>query len=123
MSVMVGALAFLAIHFIEVQKWATWFGGVHQPWFLNDQTATDFTLISLFVLSIIAGGFYLTGPWIVSGVLVGMIVALFSQSDGPGTLFPIVLAIGTVFALIVCWPGAFIGKELRDLLTRSHASR
>lgn len=118
MGITTGALTFFLVHRVEVKMWAAWFGGVHKPWFLNDQKAGAFALISLFVVSLTAGGFYLTGPWIAFGAWIAMIVVLFRQPGGPGTIFPIVLAFGAVFALIACWPSAFIGKELTNWLRK-----
>jgi hypothetical protein len=42
-----------------------------------------------------------------------MAVVLFLKEGGPGTIFPIVLAVGGVFLLISSALGAWIGREVR----------
>ena len=54
-SVVFGAAAFLAAHAVLVAKWATWFGGQWEPWFLNDSgPAVVLTAAILFVAALAA---------------------------------------------------------------------
>ncbi len=116
----IGLLAFTAVHLIEVQMWVPWFGGDHNAWFLNDQHAGQFTFVGLFIISLIAGWFRLSGSSVAFGACVAMTLALFLSPHGPGSLFPMALGIGGTLVVIACWPATLIGKELRGWVTRRH---
>lgn len=72
----------------------------------------------LFVMSLIAGWFGLSGLMIAVGAWVAMTVVVVTFPDGPGNLFPIALAIGGSLVVMACWPATFIGSELRRLAGR-----
>jgi hypothetical protein len=108
-----GLLTFVAAHEVEVLKWAAWFGSVHDPWFLNSGRAVAFTMACLFVSSLIAGWFRLSGFMFAAGATTAMIVVLFLKEGGPGTIFPIVIAIGTAFILVISMLGVWIGDTCR----------
>jgi hypothetical protein len=114
----IGALTFAMSHALEVAMWSEWFGGVNEPWFLNNGPAAAFTLGCVLIAS---GGLALLNPsgrpvrgvTLALGAFAAMTVALFLKAGGPGTIFPIVLAVGGVFLLISSTLGAWIGREIR----------
>jgi hypothetical protein len=108
-----GLVTFVAAHGIEVMKWADWFGNAYEPWFLNSGRAVAFTMACLFVSSLIAGWLRLSGLMFAAGAAAAMTVMLFLKHGGPGTIFPIVIAAGTVFILAISLLGVWIGGELR----------
>ncbi|HZX54334.1 MAG TPA: hypothetical protein VFE86_06620 [Ilumatobacteraceae bacterium] len=112
----------VVLHLIEVRMWQTWFGGAYDAWFMNDPNAGAFMIGGLFVVGVIAGGFYLPGPSMAFGAWIAMDWLLFWGPGGPGNLFPIVMVVGAVLIVIACWPATLIGKELRGLVTRPHAT-
>ena len=114
----VGGLLFIVAHVIEMRLWAPWFGRSHDAWFVSDQHAAQFMFGWLFVMSLIAGWFRLSGLMIAVGAWVAMTVVLFTFPDGPGNLFPIAFAIGGTLVVMACWPATFIGKALRGLAGR-----
>ena len=118
-----GALTFIVVHLIEIRMWTVWFGGAHEPWFLNEGHAAAFMVGCLFVVSVIAGGFYVPGPLIALGAWVSMVWVLFMKPSGPGNIFPIVLVSGGVHLLFGGWLGAWIGKEVRGLAPRRHQTK
>jgi hypothetical protein len=114
----VGGLLFSLGHLIEMRFWAPSFGRSHQAWFVGDQQAAQFMFGWLFVTSLIAGWFRLSGFMIVVGAWVAMTAVIFTFRDGAGTLFPIALVIGGTLIAIACWPAAFAGKEVRNWMSR-----
>ncbi len=108
-----GLLIFVAAHGVEVLKWAVWFGGAHDPWFLNSGRAVAFTMGCLFVGSVASGWLRLSGLMIAAGAATAMTVVLFVKDEGPGTIFPIVIAVGTVCILAISLLGAWLGGEIR----------
>ena len=107
----IGVLTFIGAHEIEVAMWTRWFGGAHAPWFLNSGRAMVFTISCLFGVSLVAGGFRLSGLMISAGAATAMTAVL--MWGGGSTIFPIVLAIGGMFILGVSLIGALIGREVR----------
>lgn len=122
----VGAAAFLAAHAIEVAGWRAWFGPQHEVWFLNSGRAAAFTAACLFAVAFVAAiasrarrdEAIAYGGSPAAGAFVAMTAVLFAT--GPGTIFPIVLAFGAVFAIVTCVAGAVAGSTTRAALTRSH---
>ena len=111
-----GLMTFVAAHEVEVLKWAAWFGSAaHEPWFLNSGRAVAFTMACLFVSSLISGWLRLSVLTIVAGAATAMTVVLFLKEGGPGTIFPIVIAVGTVFMLAIGALGVWTGGEVRGL--------
>jgi hypothetical protein len=107
-----GLLTFAAAHEVEVLKWTAWFGSAHEPWFLNSGRAVAFTMACLLVSSLIAGWLRLSGVLFAAGAAAAMTVVLFLKQGGSGTIFPIVIAVGTVFILAVSLLGVGIGGEI-----------
>jgi hypothetical protein len=114
-----GALTFAAAHAVEVLEWAAWFGNAYEPWFLNSGRAVAFTMACLFVASLLSGWLRLSGLMIAAGAATAMTVVLFLKEGGPGTIFPIVIAAGTVFILAVSVLGAWIGGEISRVAGRA----
>ena len=110
-------LIFVAAHEVEVLKWAAWFGGAHEPWFLNSGRAVAFTMACLFVGSLTTWWLRLSGLMIAAGAAAAMTAVLFLKEGGPGTIFPIVIAAGTVCILAITLLGAWIGGEIRRVAT------
>jgi hypothetical protein len=114
-GVVAGLLTFAAAHEVEVLKWTAWFGSAHEPWFLNSGRAVAFTMACLLVSSLIAGWLRLSGVMFAAGAAAAMTAVLFLKQGGPGTIFPIVIAVGTVLMVAVSLLGAWIGGEIREL--------
>ena len=108
-----GALAFATAHLIEAALWTTWFGGQHEPWFLNSGRAVAFTTALLFGVSLAGGGIGLSGTMISAGAFMAMAVIMFLKNSGPGTIFPIVMAFGGLLILAPTALGAWLGREVR----------
>jgi len=125
-SVVLGAAAFLAAHAVLVAKWATWFGGQWQPWFLNDSgRAVALTAATLFAAALAAGLLWALdrADAIVHGInvaagaaaaMTGVLVAV-----GPGTIFPIVIVAGLVIALASTVAAAVLVAAFKPRSTRS----
>src|SRR4029078_11323961 len=98
--------------------WSAWFGGAHEPWFLNAGSAAGVTLGCVFIAS---GGMSIRNPsrraprgvTLALGAIAAMTVVAFVKPGGPGTIFPIVWAVGGAFMLVSSMLGAWIGDEGR----------
>jgi hypothetical protein len=113
-----GLLTFAAAHAVEVLQWVAWFGNAYEPWFLNSGRAVAFMMACLFVSSLIAGWLRLSGLMFAAGAAAAMTVVLFLKHGGPGTIFPIVIAAGTVFILATCMLGVWIGGEIESVVKK-----
>jgi hypothetical protein len=119
-----GAATFLAAHAVEVAGWRDWFSGVYAPWFLNSSRAVALTAGSLMVVAAVVA---LAIPdrrlWLVAavnlaaGATMAMVVVLFAV--GPGTLFPIAIAIGAAVIGVSSGAGALAGAAVRYASSRS----
>jgi hypothetical protein len=123
-SVLLGAMTFLAAHAVESAAWTTWFRGEYAPWFLNSGRAVAFTAGSLLIIGLAVG--LNTSAWrdsmitagnLLAGAIAAMVVVLFAV--GPGTLFPIAIAIGAVVLGVSSAAGVLAGSALRSGLSRS----
>ena len=119
-SVLVGGAAFLAAHLVQTLAWRTWFHGTFEPWFLNSGRAVAFTAALLVVAGAVVSApdrreSIIRGANVAAGSLVTMIVVLLVV--GPGTLFPIAIAIGAVIAVASAGAGALAGWSLRRVHT------
>jgi hypothetical protein len=112
---MIGSLTFVAAHFIEVAMWSIWFGGAHEPWFLNSGRAIVFTLACQFGASLIAGILRLRGLAIAVGGVTAMTIVL--AAGGGSTIFPIVLTAGGLFIATASWLGAWLGSEIASFFS------
>jgi hypothetical protein len=121
-SMVVGGLAFLVSHALEVVEWRAFDpAGAHRPWFLNAGGAVLFTASWLVAAAAVEGAVAARDPrdaigrgaQIAAGAIVAMIVVILFV--GPGTLFPIAVAIGAVVAAVAAVSGALIGWGLRRL--------
>jgi hypothetical protein len=112
-----GAATFLATHAVVVRKWATWFDGQHEPWFLNSGRAVGFTALCLLVAGLVASASWARrrddvmahGATVAAGAVLAMTVVLITA--GPGTIFPIVIVFGGMVVLfssaigsLIVWP-------------------
>ena len=121
-GVAVGMLTFIVAHLIVVAKWTTWFHGLYEPWFLNTESAVLFTLACLFAGSLVAGLFEISGVSVGAGAVNAMTVVMF-WSPGPGTLWPIVLALGGLMLAIVILMGRMLGFGIRYVVAKSRSTR
>lgn len=119
-SAVLGAIVFVAAHLVLMAAWRAWFqpGGDFPPWFLNSGRAVAFTAVLLFSTGVLVG-FATAGPAaqsavaggnLAAGAIVAMLVVL--ALTGPGTLFPIALAIGAGVAVLSSVTGALAGSAL-----------
>jgi hypothetical protein len=111
---------------VLVAKWAAWFGGRWQPWFLNDSgRAVALTASILFVAALAASLLWARdgGDAIVHGVnvaagaaaaMIGVLVVI-----GPGTIFPIVIVGGIVIALASTVAASVLVAMFKRRSTRS----
>jgi hypothetical protein len=125
-SVVLGAAAFLAAHAVLVAKWATWFGGQWEPWFLNDSgRAVALTAATLFAAALAAGLLWaldradaiVHGINVAAGAAAAMIGVLVAV--GPGTIFPIVIVGGLVIALASTVAASALVAAFKPRSTRS----
>jgi hypothetical protein len=111
-----GAATFAVCHAVEAAGWQTVFGpGVpYAPWFLNSFRGTLFVSVCLFVVSRWATrkrpatqhSPAKVANSIAAGGVVAMSAILFYS--GPGSIFPIVLAVGSAVVWGACLAGAFL---------------
>ena len=120
-----GIAAFIVSHIIIVAKWGTWFDGApeHWPYWMNSASRSPilFTLGNVLVTAAMPVGLWMGEPKNVDGTLatfliapaavavgatMAMVVVLFTQPQGPGTLFPIAIAVGGLILFV----GAFVGS-------------
>jgi hypothetical protein len=111
-SVLVGGAAFLAAHVVQTLAWNTWFHGTFDPWFLNSGRAVAFTAAVLVAAGAVVSASdrresIVRGANVAAGALLAMIAVLFVV--GPGNLFPIVIAIGGLIAVVSTGAGALAG--------------
>lgn len=111
-GVVIGLVTFAATHLILVAKWTSWFRGQYEPWFLNTTSAGQFTLACFFVVSLVAGAFATFGWFIWVGAVVAMVVVMFVP-PGPGTLWPIAIAIGALLLAAAILFGSALGYGIR----------
>lgn len=129
---MLGAVAFVAAHLVTAAKWVPWFGGQdYPPWFLNDgNRAVLFMVACVFVAALTAGVLwarsqreaFVHGINLAAGAVVAMAVVLFTAPSGPGTLFPIALAVGGCILLLSSVLAAMIVAAFKPRLPRSAKS-
>ena len=119
-SAALGAAVFVAAHLVLMAGWREWFqpGGDYPPWFLNSGRAVALTAASLFgagvVVGLATGGAaresMVAGGNLAAGAIVVMCVVL--ALTGPGTLFPIALAIGAGIAVLSSVAGTLTGSAI-----------
>jgi hypothetical protein len=127
-GLLLGAFAFFASHQVIVLKWTAWFAGDarYVPWFLNDgNVAIVFTGGILFAASVLASGLWaekndslVYGVNVAAGAFVTMTVVIFTLKGGPGTLFPIALAMGGWLTFVATFTGALIVWPLKHVSRR-----
>jgi hypothetical protein len=115
-----GAAAFTAAHAVEVIAWRDVFApvGDYAPWFLNAGRAVAFTAACLFCVSIahtwvarsVRHSWMIAAANLTAGAVVAMTAVL--ALSGPGTIFPLALAIGALIAAVACGCGGLIGARL-----------
>jgi len=109
-SFLLGLTTFAGAHNVEVLLWPVWFGGMHDPWFLNSGRAIAFTMTCMFGASVVAGILGLSGAWIAAGGAMAMAIVLSLQ--GGSTIFPIVIAGGGLFIASASLLGTWVGSEI-----------
>jgi hypothetical protein len=119
---LLGAATFVAAHLVQTLWWTTWFRGAYAPWFLNSGRAVAFTTGCQFIASAIASAAdpreaLVRGGSVAAGAAAAMVVVL--AFAGPGTLFPIVIAVGTSVLAAASVAGALAGSGLRRTMTSS----
>jgi hypothetical protein len=118
LAFVVGFLAFLTAHAIQVVEWAGWFGGAYEPWFLNSGRAIAFTVAVVGAAGTLGALFVpalarTRGVTLALGAFVAMTAVLFLKPGGPGTIFPIVMASGGGCLLASGTLGAWLGRMMR----------
>jgi hypothetical protein len=114
----IGLTTFVATHLVLMAKWTSWFHGQHEPWFLNTSSAGQFTLACFFVVSLIAGLFETYGWFIWAGAVIALVVVMLVP-PGPGTLWPIVIAVGGFLLGAAILFGNALGLGIRYVLGRT----
>jgi len=115
-----GAVVFVAAHLVLMAGWREWFrpGGDFPPWFLNSGRAVVLTAVLLFIAGAFVGlttrggrreSLLATGN-LSAGAIVAMCVVL--AVTGPGTLFPIALAIGAGVIVVSCVAGVLTASAV-----------
>ena len=115
-----GAAAFAAAHVVEVIAWREVFApaGDYPPWFLNVGRAVAFTAACLFCASIaytwvarlVRQSWMVAAGNLTAGAVAAMTAVL--MLSGPGTIFPLALAIGALIAAAACAAGVLVGGGL-----------
>ena len=117
-----GLVTFVATHLVLMAKWTSWFHGQYEPWFLNTASAGQFTLTCFFVVSLIAGLFDTFGWFIWAGAVIAM-VGVMLVPPGPGTLWPIAIAVGAFLLAAAILFGNALGLGIRHVLGRALQGR
>ena len=121
-GVVIGLVTFLATHLVLVAKWTSWFHGQYEPWFLNTTSAGQFTVACIFAVSLIAGLFSTSGVFLWVGAVVAMMVVM-SFPPGPGTLWPIAMAIGGFMLAVAILSGNMLGLGIQYLVAKITSDR
>jgi hypothetical protein len=109
-GLVLGATAFLAAHAVEVVMWTAWFSPEFKPFFTNSGRSVAFTTACVLIAGLLAGllardrlDALIHALNVTAGAAIVMTCVLFWS--GPGNLFPIVIALGTVIVAV----GSFLG--------------
>ena len=121
-GVVIGLVTFLATHLVLVAKWTSWFHGQYEPWFLNTTSAVQFTVACVFAVSLIAGLFSTSGVFLWVGAVIAMMVVM-SFPPGPGTLWPIAMAIGGFMLAVAILSGNMLGLGIQYLVAKITSDR
>ncbi|HZP47955.1 MAG TPA: hypothetical protein VFB07_05460 [Vicinamibacterales bacterium] len=124
-----GALTFVALHVLLMATWQTWFhgGDTLPPWFMNSARglavgAVVFAAVGLCVSARdrnpAVDTRFVSAAWLALGALVPMAAVLFTMRGGPGTLFPIAIAIGSGIVFVSAAAGGCLGWAFGRLLRR-----
>lgn len=122
-ALVLGGAAFLVSHAVERAAWRSMFAPASavEPWFLNSGRAVAFTAACLFIAALVGSAAdarshpgrasagasaanAAVGAWLAMAAVLAAI--------GPGTIFPIALAVGALVAVVACTAGAFAGRLL-----------
>jgi len=125
-SLGLGVAAFTLAHLVEMAAWSSLFGGnAFAPWFLNSSRAGAFTALTLAVVAALTATRE-NSETLVRGLNVGLGAAaamiLVLMAIGPGTLFPIALAVGLAIVVTASVAGALAGAFLKGAATRTRRS-
>jgi hypothetical protein len=116
-AIAAGAAAFGFAHAIEAAAWRAVFApaGDYVPWFLNSGRAVALTAACLCLVSLAHALLVKSKrdqlPSVIGNLVVGAVGAMVAilAVNGPGTLFPIAIAIGGLIAAVSCASGAYLG--------------
>jgi hypothetical protein len=125
----VGAMTFVAVHFVVVATWQTWFhaGDGYDPWFMNAASTVALTVVVFAAVNVCASLLdpnprieprFVSAATITAGATVPMIVVLFTMRGGPGNLFPIVILTGAVIFFFSGAAGGCLGWAIRSAWSR-----
>ena len=111
-SLVLGAATFLTAHAVEVVMWTAWFSPEFTPFFTNSGRAVAFTMAGVLIAGLLAGFLardrldaLIHAGNVTAGAAIAMTCVLFWS--GPGTIFPIVMVLGTVQLAVGSFLGAF----------------
>ena len=117
-SVALGALTFFGLHGLLVAGWS-WIDPATSapPWFTNSAWAVAVTLAAFAIVSALVAGIsarrrdetLAIAANITGGAVAAMVLLLFRQPWGPGSLFPIGIVIGTGIIFVGSVAGSFAG--------------
>jgi hypothetical protein len=114
-----GAATFLAAHATEV---AAQIGGP-DPWFISAAPSALLTSAAIFSVGLVAGAWtagpmleaLLGGILLALGAAIPLVVTLFTHPRGPGSLFPIAIALGIALLGGSSFGGAIAGWTIRRI--------
>jgi hypothetical protein len=116
-NLILGGAAFLAAHAVEVYRWRDWFDPSNKfgPWFLNNGGAIIVTAVAVAAAAALSTWLWARSARhagrqsleVAGGAALAMAITLIVV--GPGNMFPIVLAIGTMLVTISALWGGWLG--------------
>jgi hypothetical protein len=118
-SLVLGAATFLAAHVVEAVMWTAWFSPQFKPFFTNSGRAIAFTTACVLVAGLLAGllardrrDALIHAGNVTAGAAIAMTCLLFWS--GPGTIFPIVMTLGSVILAVGSYLGAFAALPFKS---------
>lgn len=113
-----GFAGFMAAHVVEAAKWTDWFRGQYRPWFLNSGRAVAFSVACVLAASAVTALRWdrplAAGLPAAAGAISALIGVLLLSGD-PGSIFPIVLAMGGVIVTAAAYAGTLMAAGVRAL--------
>jgi len=116
-NLILGGAAFTAAHALEVYRWRDWFdpSNTSGPWFLNNGSAVTLTSATVVGAAALSAMLWArsgrqasrSALEVAGGAALAMTITLFVV--GPGNIFPIVLATGTMILAVSALLGGWLG--------------